>query len=200
MKKEIDFEYLGTLQHAYHYADDLQPLLEDIRSENREVRNKAYCELCGSIIHQGSVYESTVYLFPFFIDMFLNNVMPNQEAQDDLFTLIASIAAGDAVFYTYPEFAAHTKRVPGESDDELQQRKEQEITSSIRAEGSKIVSLLLPYLEHKESGIRECIALMIPCYPEYFDTSIPLLENAFQNEEDEDAKEIMQDVLEQIGR
>lgn len=197
MLENLDTKYLGTLRHAYGYATDVPQLLNDICSDSKEVRNKAYYELFGNIWHQGTIYEATVYVFPFLIELFLDPTFPHEKDKDELAMLIASIAAGESCYYDPRLVDAESKKP---FSPQLEKEKEKQITEQIQKESHKIILKLLPYLEHKEGIIRESIAQMLPFYPDYYDITLPALEKAISSEKEEDSREYMEEALNEMKK
>lgn len=201
MFENLDIDYLGTLQHAYGYATDVPGLLNDIQSDSKEVRDKAYYELFGNIYHQGTVYEATVYVLPFLIEMFNDPSTTKANGKDDLVSLIATIAGGSGYYEVHQHWIDKKtleKMIGGETGLKNQLEMEKHITEQIRHIADPIVPFLIPYLKHENYGVRESIAEMLPYYSKHYETGLPALEKAAAIESDEVAKEIMEEAIDFI--
>ncbi len=201
MLENLDIEYLGTLQHAYGYATDVPAQLNDIQSASKEVREKAYYELFSNIYHQGTVYEATVYVLPFLIEMFNDPSMTDANGKGDLASLIAAIAAGNGYFEVHQHWIDKKtlgKLIGDESDLKNELDHEKYITNKIREIANPVIPLLIPYLKHEDYGVRDCVAESLPYYPEHFAIALPALEKACAIEPEEMSKEIMKEAIASI--
>lgn len=162
MLENLDVKYLGTLQHAYGYATDIPDLFNDIRSNSKEVRDKAYYELFGNIYHQGTVYEATVYVLPFLIEIFNDPSLTDDNGKGDLASLIAAIAGGNGYYEVHQHWIDQKtlgKMIGNEADLKNDLDREHHITEQIRNIANPIIPLLVPCLEHEEYGVRDSIDL-----------------------------------------
>jgi len=201
MLEQLDSIDWASLHHCYGSAENIPQLLRSLLSEDEEIRKEALWELFGNIHHQGTVYEASSYAIPFLVEILDD---PNCQVKDDVICLLACIAGGRG----YLE--VHTVRDEGRQnweeilakegkslEDEM--RKEAEFIKMVRVASSPHVLRLLPNLTHDASEIRLTIAEMLPCYPEYFETTIPALETAISIEFDEETLECMQSALDEMN-
>jgi hypothetical protein len=182
MLEKLDSVDWASLQHAYGSAADIPNLLRSLLSEDEQIRDNAIYELFGNIHHQGTVYEASSYAIPFLME-FLN--CPEFLEKVDIAVLVICIAG-------YYDVCA-----PGESEGKISQ-----IIRQVRLAALPHIPQLLPYLQLPD--LREEIgyeaALMFSRYPEHFELAIPALENAISAQTDEDIKEEMQTLLDDIKK
>jgi hypothetical protein len=65
MLESLDKIDWSKLNHAYGEASDIPALIRSLLSNDKKVRDGAMYELCGNILHQGTVYEASSYAVPF---------------------------------------------------------------------------------------------------------------------------------------
>ncbi|MFE6782142.1 HEAT repeat domain-containing protein, partial [Streptomyces sp. NPDC057680] len=69
MINDLDSIDWASLGHAYGPADDVPGWLRGMVSPDPEVRKEAFGNFYGKVLHQGSVYSSTVASVPFLFAM-----------------------------------------------------------------------------------------------------------------------------------
>lgn len=82
------------LEHAYGDASDVPNLIQELLSEDPDVRDQALWSLYGNIFHQGTRYEATTYAIPFIFEIIR---APKTEEKVDLVKFTVDLALG------YPE-------------------------------------------------------------------------------------------------
>jgi hypothetical protein len=78
-----------TLGHAYGAATDVPLDLRRLASSDANIRAEALDNLCGSIVHQGTLYTATAYAIPFLIRMANNSNLPNHREISSVLLWIA---------------------------------------------------------------------------------------------------------------
>lgn len=66
------------LSHAYGQATNVPQLLRLLMDLSPKIREQAAFDLCGSIHHQGSIYEATAYVVPFLVEMAREKSVPDR--------------------------------------------------------------------------------------------------------------------------
>ncbi|ALG08451.1 hypothetical protein [Kibdelosporangium phytohabitans] len=129
----------SQLHHAYGPADDVPPLLEQLRGEDWE---EALGELFGSILHQGSIYPATVAALPSIVAIARD---PGAEGRVGALWLVGTYAesvamgAGRATMY-----------LPDGVDVDVFDRE----SSAAR---DKAALDVLPLMEDPDPGVREAV-------------------------------------------
>lgn len=97
----------SALQHAYGPADEVPGLLRGLASDRPEVREQALDGLYGAVLHQGSVYDSTVAAVPFLLRL-ASADLPGRAAALEFLAAVAQSCAereeADAVVAAGPVF------------------------------------------------------------------------------------------------
>ena len=94
--ESIDWAALG---HAYGPADDVPGWLRSMVSSDPEVRKEAFRAFYGAVLHQGSVYASTVASLPFLFAMADDPETPDRGAVVALLLSIGREAIGAEEVY-----------------------------------------------------------------------------------------------------
>ena len=81
----------SALTHAYGSAADVPALIRSLASSDDVERRDAYDELYTNIWHQGTVYEATIHVLPFLVELLRDPSTPNRGTLADL---VASIITG----------------------------------------------------------------------------------------------------------
>ena len=162
----------SQLHHAYGEASDVPILIRQLLSNDKIVVDKAIYELFGNIHHQRTVYEASAYAVPF-----LQELLNTPEITRDTKMSIACLLAGMADSYDI-------------KDGSYVLRTQEAIEKGLR--------LLFPYLSCENPTVRECVAGALTHYPQYFTETLPLLEEAFALENDDEAKEKIAEAVETL--
>lgn len=80
-----------TLTYAYGKASDTPGLIRRLASSSRLVRSHARDQLWFSIVHQGSVYDSSGYAVPFLVELAAS---PDMQDGGEIPELLSAIACG----------------------------------------------------------------------------------------------------------
>lgn len=186
----------ASLSHAYGSASDVPDLLRLLLSEDQQIREDALIELFGNIHHQGTIYEASSYAIPFLVEL-MN--CPAFSGKDDIAMLIICIAAGRGYYEVHAtgERRKEWEEILAQKNQSLDEaiHREAKYIRRLREVASPYIPRLLSYLQHKDSELRLSVSEMLPCYPEYFETTISALENALVIETDDEVKEYMQGAL-----
>jgi HEAT repeat protein len=191
MMDDLDDIPWGELQHAFGAASDVPSLLRSLGSGDRQVRDAALTELWNNIWHQGTVYEATPFALPFLIRLLQGQDHPHRGS---IACLVASIIAGRGYYEVHAPFFKSTR--PGEFDSEIQ--REQAIVAEVQRIGVGALPSLIPFLTDSEAEVRATVAEALGCYPSRADELVPLLQRAVSVEEDENARERIQESLDRI--
>ena len=151
----------SQLHHAYGEASDVPILIHQLLSNDKTTTDKAIYELFGNIYHQHTVYEASAYAVPF-----LQEILNSSEIINSIKMSIACLLASMVDGY--------------DIKDGSYVRKIQEAVE---------IRLLFPYLSCENPTVRECVAGALTHYPQYFTETLPMLEEAFALENDDEAKE-----------
>lgn len=101
MLEGLDSVDWSTLTHAYGEADNVPVLIRELASPFPEFWKQALDDLRGCIMHQGTVYEATVFVVPFFIELLeYDSVQCQDELLEDLAYMgfIGEGREGDSAF------------------------------------------------------------------------------------------------------
>ncbi|HKI52586.1 MAG TPA: HEAT repeat domain-containing protein [Anaerolineales bacterium] len=187
----------SKLRHAYGEATDVPNQIRSLLSEDKKMRDDAMYELCGNIIHQGTVYEASAYAVPFLQELLKAPDTPDKVA---IAVLLAGMACGNDVYHG---ILGNDKIMQGITYEEIwrnilaKQGKvlEEEVEKGIQhAEATRLTvekerHLLYLYLQDEEPFVRAMVAESLAKFPKYSDETLPLLEKALAVESDEDVKE-----------
>lgn len=200
MLEGLDSIDWASLQHAYGTASDVPDLLRSLLAEDKQIRDNAIWELFGNIHHQGTIYEASSYTIPFLMEILES---PDCLDKDSIACLVVCIVGYYEVYATgvmkkdVVEILAKQNKSLNEVSWE-----ESEIIHRVRSVALPYIPRLLPYLQNVEL-VDQCgyeFALMLSRYPEYFETTIPVLENAVSVQTDDDIKEKMQALLDDMKK
>lgn len=91
MLETLDSIPWSTLHHAYGPAHHVPGLIRDLASPKKTIREAASWKLSGNIYHQGTVYSSTAFVVPFFLEL-----LEQEQVKDkaDLLDFLDAIAHG----------------------------------------------------------------------------------------------------------
>ncbi|MFF5639515.1 HEAT repeat domain-containing protein [Streptomyces sp. NPDC012825] len=78
MINDLDKTDWASLGHAYGSADDVPGWLRGMVSPDPAIRQKAFSSFYGAVLHQGSVYSSTVASVPFLFAMADDSATPDR--------------------------------------------------------------------------------------------------------------------------
>lgn len=180
---EIEWE---KLSHAYGSARDVPGLLRALLSDEAANRESALAELYGSIWHQGTIYEATIFAVPFLIELLAH---PATADKAGIACLLASIADGGGYLEAHVRSEADKETWRGvlakqrkELESEL--KREAEIARRVREAAREALPLLAPYLSHSEADVRSLIPRALASFPEDAETYLPMLEAALAMEAD----------------
>ena len=160
----------SQLHHAYGEASDVPIFIRQLLSNDKIVVDKAIYELFGNIHHQRTVYEASAYAVPFLQEL-LNTPEVTRDTKMSIVCLLSSMADGYDI------------------KDGSYVRKTQKAVE---------IRLLFPYLSCENPTVRECIAGALTHYPQYFTETLPMLEEAFALENDDEAKEKIAEAVETL--
>jgi hypothetical protein len=154
-----------SIQHAFGTAGDIPALLHALLSPQQAERQQAIEELDNLIYHQGTLYEATVYVAPFLVELLETPKTPDKE---NIVALFANLT------YKSPEDCSGRERQWAQALHIIVERN---------------INLLYPYLEANEPTVRWIIAYTLALFPQHRSISLPLLERAFSLERQSDVKE-----------
>lgn len=189
----------SKLKHAYGEASDVPDLIRSLLSKDKKVRDSAMYELCGNILHQGTVYEASSYAVPFLQELLKSPDTPDKES---IAALLADMGVGYGV---YDGILGNNQMIKGITWEEMwreilaKQGKvlEEEVdkgkkhAEATRLAVEKQLHLLYPYLLHNEPYVRAVIAHSLANFPRYSHEILPLLEKALTLDNDEDTREVI---------
>jgi HEAT repeat protein len=148
----------ASLEHAYGPASDLPDYFRGLLSPASEVREWAVDELSEVLVHQGTASEATVRAVPILFELLER---PGVRGRADIATLLAAIAEAE----------------PGELPDPVADQ-------CRRAVGERL-DALLPFLRHRDPGVRAAVAAAAGRFPERAGGLVPLLRAALARERSE---------------
>lgn len=196
MLEELDAINWSKLRHAYGEATDVPNQIRSLLSEDKKMRDDAMDELCGNILHQGTVYEASAYAVPFLQELLK---APDTSDKIAIVGLLTGLACGNDVYHG---ILGNHKIIKGVTYEELwrgilaKQGKvlEEEVEKGVqhaeatRSAVEKERYLLYPYLQDDEPFVRAMVAEALANFPKYSYETLPLLEKALAVENDEDVK------------
>lgn len=95
MLEGLDAVDWSTLRHAYGTADDVPELLREVAFGDDATRHGTITRLCGTIWHQGNVYEATAPAVPFLIEIIVARDVIAEETRASIGLLLTEIALDD---------------------------------------------------------------------------------------------------------
>ena len=187
----------SKLKHAYGEASDVPNLIRSLLSNDKKVREDAIYELCGNILHQGTVYEASSYAIPFLQELLK---FPDTPDKASIAALLADMGIGYGVYdhilgnnqmvkgITYEEMWRENLASKGKVlEEEVEKGRKHAETTRLAVE--KELHLLYPYLLHHEPYVRATIAHSLANFSQYSQEILPLLEKALMLDSDEDTRE-----------
>lgn len=155
---QIDWSKLG---HAYGEATDVPGLLRELASHDKEEREHAFSGLCGSILHQGTVYEATAFAVPFLIELLKSaDVLEKNE----ILILLAQIARGTSYHDVHQHLRMNREKAKAEEwQDKI--RQELVLVEKATAAVQNGEPLYLDLLSHPDSSVREASAYLLARLP-----------------------------------
>jgi hypothetical protein len=96
--QDIDETDWSRLHHAYGEASDVPGMLRGLASDDEDVWAEAPYELCGTIWHQGTVYEASPHAVPFLLELLRS---PEVSGKEGIALLVAELADGTALPLDY---------------------------------------------------------------------------------------------------
>ena len=199
MLEGLDAIDWSKLRHAYGEATDVPNQIRALLSEDKKVRDDAMDELCGNILHQGTVYEASSYAVPFLQELLR---APDTSDKIAIVVLLTGMACGNDVYHS---ILGNEKIIKGVTYEEMwrgilaKQGKvlEEEVEKGIQhAETTRLAvekerHLLYLYLQNDEPFVRGMVAEALAKFPKYSDETLPLLEKALEAENDENVRKTM---------
>ncbi|HSH05534.1 MAG TPA: hypothetical protein VLL52_23665 [Anaerolineae bacterium] len=79
------------LDHAYGPATDVPAQINDLRSDDADIRKQALWHLFGNIFHQGSRYPASPYAVPYLAQLLID---PDVNDKHHILTLLVNLALG----------------------------------------------------------------------------------------------------------
>ena len=200
MLEELDNIKWSTLHHAYGAADDVPDLLRAALSSDNAVRDNAINDLYSTIWHQGTIYEATAYAVPFLINMFSSPTTPDRTA---IAGLIACIASGRGYLEVHArpgwgedQWRSILDKKGKNLEDEI--KREAAVTTAVKHEVKKALSLLTSYLTDPDPQIRASIAETLAAFSEYREAHLQVLEQALAREADDEVRERILNCIKQL--
>lgn len=201
MLEGLDEINWSQLHHAYGEASDVPILIRQLLFPDKVVVDKAIHELFGNIWHQGTIYEASAYAVPFLYELLKSSETPNKLM---VAYLLASLATGKCHLHselnekeTMQWRKVYEKRGKTLAEEIIEQRKHEQ---NLRRAIEKEFPLLYPYLFCEEAEIRNDVAQAFGEYPQFKLETLPLLEKAFVSENDEYAKESIENSIKTLSK
>lgn len=196
---EIDW---SRLHHAYGEASDVPGMLRRLASDDEDVRAEALYELCGTIWHQGTVYEASPHAVPFLLEMLRS---PEVSGKEEIALLVAELADGTASLEYFAakddelslSFREYLSKEGRDFTQELDDGRRY-VQATREAVGAGI-ELLLEYLSHDEPSVREAVARALAHYPQRAHEFVPLLEDARKAETEDYVRDTMDAAILELG-
>jgi len=162
------------LTHVFGPATDLPYLFRELLSPFLEARQHAISDLHDFLCHQGTVSEATFRAIPFLFELLQGDEVRVRTEIAILLTAIADCYTG----WPSNDLAEECRQLVGAQLD-----------------------VLLPFLRHKEAGIRGMVATALGRYPDKASNLVPLLQASIGRERDPHARVAMDAAVERlIGR
>jgi hypothetical protein len=190
----------ASLTHAYGPAIDVPDLIKNLASTNEVKRKYALNELYGNIFHQGSRYEATPHVIPFILQLLQQDEVGGK---DELIVLLVHLALGytDELLPIGIDPVAMRELYRQDeaklSPEELKQAREYGYSATALVQCYDLVndnmSIITQYIDHEEIQVRKAALYALAWFPEFEQTSVPLLKTKLSNCEDE--KELVVAIL-----
>src|SRR6187402_2162584 len=91
MLNDLDAVPWQSVRHAFGEASEVQRMLRELASSNRELRQSALKELFACLVHQGTVSEASALAVPFLFELLAD---PATRDRHWIAFLLASIGVG----------------------------------------------------------------------------------------------------------
>lgn len=181
----------AKLRHAFGSASDVPSLLRSLESPDAQTRDNALTELCNNIWHQGTVYEATPHALPFLIRLLRREGRPDRAS---IACLVASIITGRGYYEVHSGLVVNPKL--GEFVDGIEH--EHAIVAEVQRIGVDALPLLSPFLADSNPWVRGSVAEALACYPSRVNDLEPMLQRALSVEEDDEARDRIENSLKRI--
>lgn len=201
MLEDLQTIHWQDLHHAYGTAGDVPDLLKGLLSGDEDARKESLYELCGTIWHQGTVYEASAFAVPYLLEMLRS---PKTMDKAGIAVLVAELADGSSPLelYTDPEDEMSRLVCAALADQgrnfKTELCKGQEWVRATRDAVGSGLDLLIPYLGHEESAVREAVGRALSRFPERPGDTVPFLEHALQSETEAYVRETLKTALDEL--
>lgn len=91
----LDAVEWSNLRHAYGTAEDVPELLREVAFGDDAARHGTITRLCGTIWHQGDVYEATAPAVPFLVEIIVARDVIAEDTRASIGLLLTEIALDD---------------------------------------------------------------------------------------------------------
>lgn len=190
MLKGLDAIDWSRLNTCYGHSEEIPVALRNLLSDDAALHRVAFGTLHTELTHQGSIYEASVYVAPFLLELL---ALPDMPDKLSLVGLLANLGSKNA--YLGDSFQELAMRLlfkdmaqagRGESPD-LQKRRSEyrmavEKTHQVVREG---LPLILSLLTDDDPAMRMSVAYLLTFFPEDASWVSPIVVAQLSKEEDE---------------
>jgi len=192
----------SAVSHAYGPATDVPAMLRALVSAVPDHRDFATELLFQTVWHQGTVYAATAAVVPFLYRLL---EAPEVPAKDRVAVLIATVADGSsytAVHDRTPEQVAQAwaSLAAGADGQDVKLIRELGHVAAVMRAVSARLDMLYPYLRNPDAEVRRCVAVALGLFPEHAARSIFELWDILRDEQDKDARDLMNEAVERLRR
>ncbi|MEW6279301.1 MAG: hypothetical protein AB1758_11800, partial [Candidatus Eremiobacterota bacterium] len=168
------------LTHAYGSAADTPGHLAALASPDPDVRAHALNELCGSIYHQGTVYQATPHAVPILAALLANPETPDRSLILELLWLLST---GGSYHEAHADLSimADTRDTP---EYQAAMRQEQEWVAELRLRLAEHLPLYLRLLGDPETDVRLWASQLLSRFPQAAGALEEPVKEAYREEPD----------------
>ncbi|HEY6080006.1 MAG TPA: hypothetical protein VIW29_14430 [Polyangiaceae bacterium] len=195
MLNDLDAVPWQSVRHAFGEASEVQRMLRELASSNRELRQSALKELFACLVHQGTVSEASALAVPFLFELLAE---PSTPERNWIAFLLASIGVGKGYLEIHTGIDEQRwRRILSERGTtlEAERQREDRVVSRVHHELGRGLELLLPFLSEGQSEIRAAVARALSRHVERREISLPALEAALAHETAVDAIEAFREAI-----
>jgi hypothetical protein len=176
MLEMLDTTPWHTFRHAYGEASDIPSLIRDLASPKKAIRRAAYSRFGSTVYHQGTVYSSTAYIIPFFLEL-----LKAEQVKDKTWLLhfLVTITHGSSYL------DVHCRKEEERNAPEFQHKLAEELSWVKAAKDgvSSGYSTYLHLLTVKRARLRAYAAWTLACCQSHAEQVIPMMQECLVREE-----------------
>lgn len=178
-----------SVHHAYGPADDVSNLLRLLLSDDEQARDDAWEELYGNVWHQGTIYEATAYVVPFFLKMLTYEGPPGRK---QVLGFLSAVAEGSSYLAAHAQGERENKwrEILTKQGRDLEAERQKErgwVEAANRAVGEG-APIYFDLLSHEDAEIRRLSLGVLASLRGRSDEIVPRLRAFLSSEQDPETR------------